>query len=105
MSFRVGQKVVFVGGGSDGCHVVPVKTKLEKGKQYTIREIDDVYTPYFGFPGIRVEEIINNKVRWVGGETEPCRTADEFRPIVEHKTDISIFTKMLTPKQREHVSP
>jgi hypothetical protein len=29
--------------------------------------------------------------------------ARRFRPIVERKTDISVFTKMLTPKKRELV--
>lgn len=100
MTFHVGQKVVFVGGDRTGPNVIRIPGCLKKGDVYTVREIDPIYIPYFGHPGIRVEEFIAPSVMWRGRMVEACRTSDAFRPLIERKTDISIFTEMLTPKVR-----
>lgn len=98
MTFRVGQKVAFVGGTPDGRESPTIPCRLKIGSVYTIREIEAAYIPGFGVAGIRVEEEVYPTVWWNGREFEPAHLACHFRPIVERKTDISIFTKMLTPQ-------
>jgi hypothetical protein len=88
MSFRIGQKVVCI-------HHVPLDERLshcvyvEKGGIYTIRGI------YFQADRklLLLQEIHNPM--WSGGD-EYGFNAKGFRPIVDRKTDITIFTKMLT---------
>lgn len=98
MNFRVGQKVVCV-DDSIGCWVKH-KT-LEAGRVYTIRGFDVV--DVVGHPGVFLEEVINENyppcTRW--SDIEISYRPERFRPVIERKTDISIFTEMLTPKQRE----
>jgi hypothetical protein len=92
MTFRVGQKVVCItaprkNGNWSGLH------PSVKGRIYTVRE---TYTsPYNGKLSLRFEEHINPICPcW---DIECGYTAERFRPIVERKTDISIFTAMLRP--------
>jgi hypothetical protein len=76
MTFRVGQKVVCVDAGS--------WRHLKNGTVYTVLAtwaIDD------GDPGFLTVDSQRG-----GGQYRRRR----FRPIVERKTDISIFTEMLT---------
>jgi len=77
MTFHVGQKVVCV--DASGLK----RTSLAKGSVYTV---DIVHAR-----GISVAEI-----------PQPNRERGyffrRFRPVTERKTDISIFTKMLTPQ-------
>jgi hypothetical protein len=87
MAFRVGQKVVCVDASG-----LTTNRPLSIGAVYTIRELYD--DPFNGL-GVMLEEIINSM----------CSTGEygyrsvRFRPIVERKTDISMFTKMLTDKR------
>lgn len=97
MAFYVGQKVVYLGTGTIGNNIIASARSPKRDQICTIREIDPIYIPFHGCPGIRVEEVVNESVRWSGILIEPCRTSDNFRPVVERKTDISIFTAMLTP--------
>jgi hypothetical protein len=102
MSFNVGQKVVYVGGPNLPREWTPPQIKagslyLKKGAIYTIREIDPIYIRQFGMVGIRVEEVVFPLVPWLDDMFEIATLACKFRPIVERKTDISIFTAMLTP--------
>jgi hypothetical protein len=87
MAFRVGQKVVCV----DASGLTLIKP-LTIGAVYTIRELYD--DPIRG-PAVMLEEIIN--IMHPRGEFG--YRSVRFRPIVERKTDISIFTKMLTDKR------
>lgn len=74
-----------------------------KGQVYTIRAI---VTRAIGDAGLRFVEIKNPEVNCVfEGQSivaEIVFRASYFRPLVERKTDISIFTRLLTP-QKESV--
>lgn len=91
MTFRVGQKVVCV----DACFVeVPNIPTL--GAVYTIREIFVNFgCPIRGGCGVYVEEI-TNPIHQISG-MEYGFYSFHFRPIVERKTSIEIFTAMLKP--------
>jgi hypothetical protein len=88
VAFRVGQKVVCVDakGGID--------PKPVEGTIYTIRQT--LASPILGIPSVRLQELICPTETFTG--QEGFFYALRFRPIVERKTDISIFTKMLTPQ-------
>lgn len=58
-----------------------------KGRVYTV--IAKEYCIYWEKDVYRLAEISNDRGYWVG----------RFRPVKEVKTDISIFTKMLTDKK------
>lgn len=99
--FRVGQKVVCVDAESNGKYVpcgfgTPLNNNmhgLKLGSIYTIRELDDV----FGVAICRLEEIRRDYEPILGNESGFA--LERFRPIVERKTDISIFTAMLKPSR------
>ena len=88
MTFRIGQKVVCVAPywtvnadpnvPQEG-QVYTVRGKVDGGRFLYLREIRN--PPRIGFEGC----------------FEPCWSAKGFRPVVTRKTDISIFTDMLTP--------
>lgn len=92
MTFRVGMKVVCVDGDTvffgnrlAGWNGDPPIT----GKIYTVHAIE--FCERYQQPVLRLVEIRNELGYWV----------NRFRPIVERKTDISIFTKMLTPSDEK----
>lgn len=87
MAFRVGQKVECINDKPDrwGRAVL-----VQKGEVYTVAAVFD----WFGLPGLLLEEVKTKEA--------PGWHALRFRPVVERKTDISIFTAMLTPS-KEHV--
>lgn len=95
MGFHVGQKVVCIKRGKwESSHpegrVPKSETQPVFGRVYTIREIEPFIID--GYQGLLFEEIFNPL-----GESplEVCFNASRFRPIIERKTDISIFTKIL----------
>ena len=95
MAFYVGQKVVCVDdrrGEADHSEITPVKCQI-----YTVRDVVE----WRGQFGLRVHEILNPVDPWLGEER--AFYASRFRPVVERKTDISIFKAMLNPS-REDVS-
>lgn len=70
-----------------------------KGGVYTVREIE---LPTDGEVYLRFEELVNPPRRTPAPGTtsaEVCFAADKFRPV--RKTDISIFTAMLSPAPKE----
>lgn len=86
MTFRVGQKVVCVDDDSwvgQGCIV--------KGRVYEVAGLLTSRLPMYR-GGTKVPAVLL-------AEFGPPHDfyAYRFRPIVERKTDLSIFTKMLTP--------
>lgn len=103
MSFHVGQKVVCVrdGWAFPGCRLPP--PNLPKcGETYVIRSAE----PAALYPGqaLRLHWLINPPIILPSGvQYEPafcvigCDGVMNFRPVIERKTDISIFTKSLTP--------
>jgi hypothetical protein len=94
MAFRVGQKVVFIGPNRPNNRYhqnVPVR-----GQVYTIRAIAEV----LGQTAFLLMEVRNDPYPWANGFVELHIEAKFFRPVVERKTDISVFTEMLkTTKQ------
>ncbi len=89
--FRVGQKVVCVDSDSELGIWVDDDAPIV-GHIYTVRRT--FYIP--AGPCLDLEEISRGPLaRYAHGDN--CGYgAHRFRPVVERKTDISIFTKMLT---------
>lgn len=95
MNFRVGQKVVCIDADPslDGY----VHTQLCLNSIYTVRGID-TEPDALGNIGLWFVEIADAPTR--GGKFTTSFRASRFRPAVERKTDISIFTKMLDGASR-----
>lgn len=101
--FLVNQKVVCIKEGLwlwERLHSDYVKqygiVHPRKGEILTVRSVE---IDASGNECIRLFEILN-PVGPVSDNLEPTEctfSAIRFRPLVEHKTDISIFTAMLTP--------
>lgn len=89
MTFRIGQPVVCV--DASPYYFARVETSLRLNAVYTVRALHDLY----GITCVNVEEI--------EGGIEHAFAATRFRPVVKRKTDISIFTKLLTPTEPERV--
>lgn len=103
--FHVGQKVVLarMAKNAEGHRKFSESrgyavTYPELGRIYTVREI---FLHETGAVAMRLVEIVNPVVQYKNGEKELCFDAANFRPIVERKTDISIFKAMLTPKTEQ----
>lgn len=106
MNFRVGQKVVCVDDDwsrLSQVHRCCAPNRPSRGNTYTIRAMSYVVD---GRQTVLLEEIKNGIVEWKApwGKQEPAFYIGRFRPLVEKKTDISIFTEMLKTKQRELIS-
>lgn len=98
MTFRVGQKVVYVGPDFRSHPVVTLHRVIVPIPReiYTIRR----YAPRVEGAGYLLNEIHNAEGFCPrNGLCEVAIDAKFLRPIVERKTDISIFTKMLKPKK------
>lgn len=92
MTFRVGQKVVCVNAELRGWMLQHLSDGLVKGKIYTIRSFDrDFESKEWG---VRLVEITAD-IHWAGHEFGFY--PDRFRPLVEKKTSIEIFQRMLLP--------
>lgn len=95
MAFRVGMKVVCI-------RTMPVGWRIAGGSYpeersvYTIRSI----LPYNDTTLLRFFEIDNSRLKASDGFVEPGFNSKYFRPVVERKTDISIFTAMLDTSQQ-----
>lgn len=87
MIFKIGQKVVYVGGGWKSGNAIAGATGPKVGGIYTIRGFVDVWIPFCGCPGIVTEECVNAPVLWCGALVEPALAASSFRPLIERKTD------------------
>lgn len=103
MTFRIGQKVAcikrdgWVGKGRGG------ETFPEFGRIYTIRSIESVD----GWAWVRLAEIVNPLHHYTrsGRPSEAQFRIDRFRPIVERKTDISVFTEILRKASKPARAP
>ena len=92
MTFHVGQKVVYVGGLA----LHPGETEPSKNAVYTVIWVG--HHPGFTHLHIDIAEM-------------PCAETDEyfrgykavaFRPVVERKTDISVFQEILRKVSRKN---
>jgi hypothetical protein len=99
-NFTVGQKVVCIDGSAPSRDV---KFSLgsrypDDGKIYTIREC----LIWGGSPAVRLQEIVNPKLNFIHeGFSEQAFSPERFRPVIQRKTDISIFKAMLTPSKEQ----
>jgi hypothetical protein len=94
MAFMTGQKIVCVASlmkHATDSEIIPIV-----GEVYTIRAILNTDGLCF-----KLREIINAPQQYEEGFTECAFEAVAFRPVVERKTDISIFTAIL---KRESVN-
>ncbi len=93
--FKVGQKVVCIKDSPwKSCTLGEITPQL--GCIYTIRSINPG-SINLGKIFLRFDEIKNKHFRYSDGFGEAQFISSSFRPVVERKTDISIFTSMLTP--------
>jgi hypothetical protein len=104
MAFRVGQKVVCVDDDfadleayTDSDDLITLAAP-SKGTVYTIRSFKDD-------DAVRLVELLNPICQGFTGLEEPSFYLFRFRPVTEHKTDISMLTALLVPgtKIRETV--
>jgi len=96
MTFRVGQKVVCVNSEKFRNMDLNLSGGLfpKKGMIYTVRG--------FSIGGhVLLDEIVELPHLWLEGYGEGGWLVWRFRPVVERKTDISIFTAMLKPSKVE----
>lgn len=91
--FRVGQKVVCIKNGPWYSSNGDVQEGPAYGDVVTIRGFDSKKN------GLLLREWERPQHLYSDG-TERGYIYSRFRPVAEHKTDISIFTKMLTPNKR-----
>ena len=101
-SFRIGQKVVCVDDEWDKNHrlvlSIPGMRFPKRGHIYTVREF---FVDPTGGVSLRLVELVNVVVQYAEGTFEPGWGCRRFRPVVDRKTDISIFTDLLkTSKQK-----
>lgn len=92
--FRIGQKITCIAvlESSDALKFIPNRPVLNG--VYTVRADALVYNEQY----LLLEELHNPADDWSEiGYGEPPFWHGLFRPLVERKTDISIFTAMLTP--------
>lgn len=91
MTFRIGQRVCCIARfdrrslGVDGACV----TFPEVGKVYTVRGFSPLRS------GIVLEEIVNPYIPSLLGPQEPSFVVSCFRPVVDRKFDLSVFTRLL----------
>lgn len=97
MAFYVGQKVVCVDDSNGRNPARRGPSGLVKGHVYTISSLDPT-TDQNGDLGVHVVEVVLPFVQSSLGYNVGFNTK-RFRPAVERKTDISIFTAMLTDKR------
>lgn len=95
MTFYVGQKVVCVDDKNRTVFRPGTEEFITCGSVYVIR--------WLGFldrePVLRLEGVVRPSYARIPEWSDYPFAIDRFRPVVERKTDISIFTKMLTPNK------
>ncbi len=98
--FQIGQKVVCVDVSIKKRGRIPVTQHIKKNGIYTIRAVGRD-TVYFESEEqmVWLQEVRRSNYTH---EDAPFHAA-RFRPLVEKKTDISIFKKMLIPSANELV--
>ena len=85
MQFYSGQKIVCV---DDSPSIYGHSSRLIKGNVYTVLRSSS----HRGVPYVTLYEVDPGEVFYIGFK------ARRFRPAVDRTTDISIFTRMLKPK-------
>ncbi|MCK1367662.1 hypothetical protein [Bradyrhizobium sp. 62] len=98
MTFRVGQKVVCVSEHTctdtrllPGGKYVPIWPVV--GEVYTVRGLTSGVP--LKRPLLFLEELVNPVATFLEGKFEMGWNPERFRPLIERKTDISVFTEIL----------
>jgi hypothetical protein len=100
MTFRVGQKVVCV-TAHDAFQDWPDYETLSRPPDLgDIATVTNVFMAVCGKLAIELLEYPAPGGTHNGWMFEPGWLAEDFRPLVERKTDISIFTQMLNPSKQ-----
>jgi hypothetical protein len=98
--FRIGQQVVCIHDVSsppaNEFQNVPVK-----GSIYTVRGFVLPDVGYERTPGMLLEEVVNPAWEYKEGIFEPSFHPYRFRPLIQRKTDISVFKRMLDSVRTE----
>jgi hypothetical protein len=98
VNFRIGQKVVCIKTPTHAYYKRTCPHRPVENGIYTVRGLIVVG----GETGVYLEEVVNPTVFFLfEGRTEAAFHHGFFRPLIETKTDISVFKKMLTPNTRE----
>jgi len=96
VNFRTGQKIICVDAAARPFRSWGQTESLSEGRVYTVRAA----FMRKGTPTLWLDEVERDARARVQWGDDVGYGAWRFRPVVERKTDISIFTKML--KTREH---
>ena len=100
MTFHVGQKVVCVDDGPGQLRGTRVwERPIVNGQIYTIRWVG--IAPYYNRLGVRLVGVDRGPDKFNREWDDMPLNAHRFRPLIERKTDISIFTAMLKPSKVE----
>ncbi|QIB36935.1 hypothetical protein G3A56_02100 [Rhizobium oryzihabitans] len=102
-NFVVGQKVVCIGECFPTHHLYRGLVPITKGTVLTVREITKAKRiDGKEAVGLRFKEIINpSMVTLHHGIWEFDYSPRKFRPVIQRKTDISIFKAMLNPSKEQ----
>jgi hypothetical protein len=100
--FNVGQRIICI-KTSKFTHPswALVPNRVTVGALYTVRAIGALRYKRNLEPAVWLEEVFNPVISWTDRVCEYGFHAGWFRPTQERKTDISIFTKLLTPKKED----
>jgi hypothetical protein len=96
--FRIGQRVVFVGPDLNG-KPLSVYYRLQCPIPKEIYTLRSGRMFFLGQPGYLLTEIVNEPIAPL--TTELLIDERWLRPLVERKTDISVFTAMLIPTKEK----
>jgi hypothetical protein len=101
--FYVGQKVVCINDDYEHPNWKYIPNRPKKGDIYTIRGIVDFCykssreSPPLTREALYLYEVVNQSLPFGGGpDREYAFESGRFKPLLEKKTDISIFTAMLS---------
>ena len=100
MDFYVGQKVVCMEDGhlpQRAWDRTPVSHWIARGNTYVIRRVSNRKNALVWLRGINRARDVGERDRIVDGGFFACR----FRPLVERKTSIEIFQRLLLPSEKE----
>lgn len=97
-TWKVGDKIVCIGKTGDRSHPKLAGVSWPQvGEVYTIRKLDYLVCSYGEGVVLWLDEIHNPTVKFCDLPAMECGFAARcFRPVQHRKTDISIFTRMLT---------
>ncbi len=98
MSFRVNQRIICIDDTTPGCLAWKKDEALVKGRIYTVRRC--FVWPNDGTLILWLNEVCRCKSAQMEWGRDIGYGAYRFRPIVERKTNIEIFQRLLVPTEK-----